>query len=82
MSIRLGTSQDTGWGGTLPAFLKSPSFDDAFVAEVCASLGRQGHWLSRHLSANGNWRSSCARLKSWKALADWRAAWRMILTTS
>lgn len=58
MSIRLGTSQDTGWGGTLPAFLNSPSFDDAFVAEVCASLGHQAHWLSRHLTPNGNWRIS------------------------
>ena len=35
MSIRLGTSHASGWGGVLPAFLASPSFDDSFPCDCC-----------------------------------------------
>jgi hypothetical protein len=58
MSIRLGSSKFAGWGGVLPVFLKSPTFDDAFVEQVLASMGRQAKWLSRHLTPLGNWRIS------------------------
>jgi hypothetical protein len=56
MSIRLGSSVQPGWGGTLPVFLASPSFDDAFLDSVFASLRRQARFLSRHLTPVGNWR--------------------------
>jgi hypothetical protein len=56
MSIRLGTSVQAGWGGTLPVFLTSPAFDDAFVEQVLASMRRQADFLSGHLTASGNWR--------------------------
>ena len=56
MSIRLGTSVQAGWGGTLPVFLSSPSFDDKFLDSVLASIGRQARFLSRHLTTTGNWR--------------------------
>src|SRR5689334_17042487 len=58
MSIRLGTSVHSGWGGTLPAFLSSPAFDDAFLDRVLASIARQARFLSKHLTAAGNWRIS------------------------
>ena len=58
MSIRLGSSHHLGWGVTLPAFLGSPSFGDAFLARTLASLSTQAEWLSRHLTAVGNWRIS------------------------
>ena len=58
MSIRLGSSEFTGWGGTLPVFLKSPSFDDAFVSQILASIARQANWLSGRLTPSGNWRIS------------------------
>ncbi len=58
MSIRLGSSEFTGWGGVLPVFLKSPSFDDAFVEQVLRSIDHQVDWLSRHLTPSGNWRIS------------------------
>ncbi|MBI4876106.1 MAG: alginate lyase family protein [Acidobacteria bacterium] len=56
MCIRLGTSVQAGWGGTLPVFLASPSFDDAFLDRIFASMGRQARFLSRRLTAAGNWR--------------------------
>lgn len=56
MSIRLGTSVQAGWGGTLPVFLQSPSFDDAFLERMLASVSWQGDFLLRHLSPRGNWR--------------------------
>jgi hypothetical protein len=56
MSIRLGSSVQGGWGGTLPVFLASPSFDSAFVERMLASVGRQADFLSRRLTATGNWR--------------------------
>ena len=34
LCIRLGTSVQPGWGGTLPVFLESPSFDDAFLEKM------------------------------------------------
>ena len=58
ISVRLGSSQFAGWGGTLPVFLKSPSFDDAFVQQILASMARQATWLSHHLTPAGNWRIS------------------------
>jgi len=56
MAIRLGTSVQAGWGGTLPVFLGSPAFDDAFVDEVLDSVSRQAEFLSHRLTATGNWR--------------------------
>lgn len=56
MSIRLGSSVQAGWGGTLPVFLASPSFDDAFLDSMFASIRRQARYLSRHLTPIGNWR--------------------------
>ena len=56
LSIRLGSSCHPGWGGTLPAFLASPAFDDAFLAKVLASISSQAAYLARHLTAWGNWR--------------------------
>jgi hypothetical protein len=58
MSIRLGTSVSSGWGGTLPVFVASPAFDDAFLDQVFASIARQATHLSRYLTAAGNWRIS------------------------
>jgi hypothetical protein len=58
MSIRLGSSADSGWGGTLPAFLSSPAFDDKFLEEVFASMSNQANFLANHLTPQGNWRIS------------------------
>ncbi|HEY3837131.1 MAG TPA: heparinase II/III family protein [Bryobacteraceae bacterium] len=58
MSIRMGSSHHLGWGATLPVFLASPSFDDAFVGRILDSLAAQGEFLSKHLTATGNWRIS------------------------
>ncbi|MEN6601565.1 MAG: heparinase II/III family protein, partial [Bryobacteraceae bacterium] len=58
MSIRLGTSFHAGWAGVLPVFLESPSFDDAFLNKVFTSISAQADFLSRHLTAFGNWRIS------------------------
>jgi len=58
MSIRLGSSHHQGWGATLPVFLKSPAFDDAFVSRILDSMSAQADFLSRHLTATGNWRIS------------------------
>ncbi len=58
ISIRLGTSVHAGWAGVLPVFLASPSFDDAFLSQVLASISGQADFLSRHLTAFGNWRIS------------------------
>ena len=58
MSIRLGTSVQSGWGGTLPVFLGSAAFDDAFVDRVLASMARQAGFLARHLTETGNFRIS------------------------
>lgn len=58
ISIRLGSSVHSGWGGALPVFLKSPAFDDAFVGRVLASMAHQAGFLSRRLTASGNWRIS------------------------
>jgi len=56
MSIRLGTSDQTGWGGTLPFFLPSPAFADEFLYKVLESIAAQAGFLSRHLTDTGNWR--------------------------
>jgi hypothetical protein len=58
MSIRLGTSHSSGWGGTIPAFLDSPAFDDAFLKKLMDSISVQVAFLSRHLTPWGNWRIS------------------------
>ena len=58
MSIRLGSSHNGGWGGTLPVFLASPAFDDAFTDRILQSMSAQADFLSRHLTATGNWRIS------------------------
>ena len=58
MSIRLGTSVSGGWGGTLPVFLASASFDDAFLDRVLDSISRQAGFLARHLTPTGNFRIS------------------------
>lgn len=58
MSIRLGSSIDGGWGGTLPVFLPSPAFDDAFLDRVLTSISHQAGFLSQHLAPTGNFRIS------------------------
>jgi hypothetical protein len=59
MSIRLGNSVESGWGGTLPAFLDSNAFDDSFLDIVFASIDRQAVFLASHMSATeNNWRIS------------------------
>jgi len=58
MSIRLGTSEHHGWGGTIHAFLKSPAFDDGFLERVLESMADQSKYLSEHLTAVNNWRIS------------------------
>ncbi len=58
MSIRLGSSEATGWAGCLPAFLDSPAFDDAFLTKLTESLARQAGFLADHLTALANWRIS------------------------
>jgi hypothetical protein len=39
-------------------FLASPSFDDAFVDRILTSMSQQAEFLTRHLTAAGNWRIS------------------------
>ena len=56
MAGRLGSSHFCGWTGSLPVFLKSPAFDDAFLKTVIGSIGSQVTFLSRHLTGWGNWR--------------------------
>jgi hypothetical protein len=58
ISIRLGTSMHGGWGGTLPAFLDSPSFDEAFVDRIADSMAGQAEFLARNLTRVANWRIS------------------------
>ena len=58
MSIRLGNSTNQGWGGTLPYFVGSPTFDGPFLDRVMASMARQAAFLSRHLTPTGNFRIS------------------------
>ncbi|MCC7496684.1 MAG: alginate lyase family protein [Bryobacterales bacterium] len=58
MSIRLGSSVHAGWTGVLWVFLGSPSFDDAFLDRMLASISHQAEFLSHHLTAVGNWRIS------------------------
>jgi len=58
MSIRLGTSHSSGWGGVLPTFLSSPAFDDDFLASLLNSVREQAAFLSDHLTPWGNWRIS------------------------
>ena len=58
MSIRLGTGVQSGWGWTLPAFLRSPAFDEAFLDRMFASISQQADYLSRHLTTTGNFRIS------------------------
>ena len=56
MAGRLGSSHFCGWAGSLPAFLKSPAFDDAFLTWMVDSVASQVDFLSRHLTGWGNWR--------------------------
>jgi hypothetical protein len=58
ISIRLGTSQHSGWGGVLWAFLGSPAFEDVFLGKVMEAMAEQADFLARHLTAWGNWRIS------------------------
>ena len=58
MSIRLGTSEHSGWGGVLSVFLDSQAFDDPFVERILASISSQARQLARNLSDRGNWRIS------------------------
>jgi hypothetical protein len=56
ISIRLGSSHQSGWGGVLPAFLSSAAFGDAFLGAVLESMAEQATFLSGHLTPWGNWR--------------------------
>ena len=53
---RLGNDEQTGWSGTLPAFLDSKAFDDAFLDRMLASISSQAAYLQHHLAGWGNWR--------------------------
>lgn len=56
MCIRLGSSVQPGWGGTLPVFLDSPEFNDEFLEKMLRAIARQADFLKRRLSPRGNWR--------------------------
>lgn len=58
VSIRLGQSVFGGWWGTLPAFARSPCYDEAFVRRMSASALGQLDYLATHLAPVGNWRIS------------------------
>ena len=58
ISIRLGSSVHSGWGGTLSRFLHSPAFDDAFLSRMLDSIAAQAEFLARNLTAINNWRIS------------------------
>jgi len=58
MSIRLGTSHSAGWGGTIPAFLVSSTFDDALLKRIADCMSVQAAFLADHLTPWGNWRIS------------------------
>jgi hypothetical protein len=56
LCIRVGNSQSAGWLGTLPVFMASPGFDQAFVEEVIASCTAQLDYLMAHIAPSINWR--------------------------
>ncbi len=58
IGIRLGTHGRGGWGATVAAFMECPSWDDAFVARMLASIERQAVilWQRGIPSRGGNHR--------------------------
>ncbi len=56
LGLRMGDSQHNGWLGTLPAFMSSPIFDEAFVRCVIDSAAAQLNYLSEHPAPTINWR--------------------------
>ena len=56
LSLRIGHLERPGWLGTLPRFLRSPSFDDAFLAEMVASASAQLNYEMAHMPNGINWR--------------------------
>jgi len=80
LCIRLGNSNFAGWLGTLPIFIKSPAFHDAFLDEIIASCAIQLDYLMKMIAPNINWRIANAdsllvngiRLAHLPAAARWR----------
>lgn len=87
LSIRVGQGQHPGWLGTLPDFLKSPAFDDAFLESIFRSVQAQLGFLADRLTPVGNWRISQAECFLWAGLRltflpeaeGWRALGARIL---
>lgn len=59
MGIRLGYGT-MGWLGTLPVFLKSHAYDEAFLARLVESARIQLDWLAANLPPHANPRVSSA----------------------
>ncbi|MDA0747182.1 MAG: heparinase II/III family protein [bacterium] len=58
VSIRMGQGVMPGWWGTVPAFAKSPHYDEAFLQRMLESSQGQLACLAAHLTPTGNWRIS------------------------
>jgi hypothetical protein len=56
LSIRLCQHGRQGWIGTLPHFLPSPAFDEAFVRRVVEAAREQVEYLAPRLPRHGNTR--------------------------
>jgi hypothetical protein len=55
IGIRLGTHGFGGWAPALALFMDQPSWDDAFVERMLASMERQAHILWRRGIPSRNW---------------------------
>lgn len=90
LPIRVGDNVRAarGWLGALPYFLKSPSFDDEFVAQMVESIRCQLGWLTDNLSPAGNFRMFQAmtlinaglRLRFVGEAAEWRRQGAHVMT--
>ncbi len=56
LCIRMGNTQWPGWVGTLPVFMRSPAYDDAFISRLLDSVCVQLEFLMRNMAGGGNWR--------------------------
>jgi len=56
LCIRTGNSQWPGWIGSLPFFMPSAAFDDAFVTELVDSVRTQLDFLKINIAGSINWR--------------------------
>ncbi len=62
LSIRIGHLHRNpgGWLGSLPIFLSSPQFDDAFVEQIIESACAQLDYEMGHMPSGINWRIAAA----------------------